>query len=122
MMMTRQDVGQSLAERLYAAECAIDAALAETAGLTALLPRARSQAYLSAVAGQKVFASTAASVAAMTEARGHLVDAHRALAALARRLGLDSLAIGPVEKPDDEPPREGRPFLARPRTADAPVR
>jgi hypothetical protein len=105
-IMTRQIIGEALASRLYAAEAAIDAAIAETAQLTALLPGARAEAYLSAVAGQKAFDGAAASVAALTEARGRLVDTHRALEALARRLGLATLAAGPVDKPDDDPSRD----------------
>lgn len=104
--MSRHLVGEALAARLYAAESAVDSALAEVASLTAALPRARSDAYLSAVAGQKVFDSAAASVAALAEARSHLVQTHCALAALARKLGLDALAIGPADKPGDEPGRD----------------
>ena len=47
--MTRQSIGEALATRLYAAEAAIDRALAETAALAAALPGARADAYLSAV-------------------------------------------------------------------------
>ena len=101
--MTRRSVGEALASRLYAAEAAIDAALFETASLAALLPGARSEAFLSAVTGQQVFQGAAASISALTEARGHLVDTHNALAALARRLGLEALALGPVDKPEDQP-------------------
>jgi hypothetical protein len=103
--MTRQTTGEALATRLYAAEAAIDAAIRETALLTAMLPSARAEAYLSAVVGQRAFEGAAASVAALTEARGRLVDTHRTLGALARRLGLDALAVGPVDKPEDDPPR-----------------
>jgi len=105
--MSRHLVGEALAARLYAAESAVDLALSEVATLTAALPRARSDAYLSAVAGQKVFDSAAASVVALAEARSHLVQTHNALAALARKLGLDVLATGPSDKPGDGPVREG---------------
>jgi hypothetical protein len=106
--MSRLTVGQSLSGRLFAAEAAIDAALSETANLCAALPRARAEAYLSAVTGQQVFNEAAASVAALTEARAHMVATHRSLAALARRLGLETLAIGPLDKPEDAPPTGGR--------------
>lgn len=105
--MNRDEVGQSLALRLYAAEAAIDAALTETARLAASLPEARAQAYLSAVTGQKVFEDTAQTVVALSEARGHIVRTHGRLSALARTLGLDDLAVGPVDKPEDEPPIGG---------------
>lgn len=105
--MTRSDIGQTLALRLYAAEAAIDAALIQAARLAAYLPEARAQAYLSAVTGQKAFEDTAQSVVALAEARGHIVRTHGCLAALARKLGLDALAVGPIDKPEDEPPIGG---------------
>lgn len=105
--MTRQGIGEALAARLYAAESAIDRAMAETAALAAALPGARADAYLSAVTGQRAFSGTAASIGALAEARGHLVRTHNTLTALARKLGLDALASGPIDKPGDTPPVGG---------------
>jgi hypothetical protein len=105
--MSRETVGEALSVRLHAAEAAIDAALTETAQLAALLPAARSQAYLSAVTGQKAFDGAAASIGALAQARSHLVDTHNTLAALARRLGLDTVAVGPLDKPEDPVPIGG---------------
>lgn len=105
--MSRQTIGEALSARLFAAESAIDRALVETATLAALLPTARSEALLSAVTGQKAFDGTAASISALSEARAQLVGTHRTLAALARKLGLETLAIGPLDKPDDRPPIGG---------------
>lgn len=102
--MTRKAVGEALSARLYSAETAIDQALAETAHLAAMLPTARAEAYLSAVTGQKAFDGAAAAIGALAQARSHLVDTHNTLAALARRLGLEPLAVGPVDKPEDRPP------------------
>jgi len=104
LTIARQTVGERLAIRLHAAETAIDAALAETAALTAMMPTARAEAYLSAVTGQRAFDGAAASVSALTQARGHLVQTHNTLAALGRRLGLETIAAGPIDKPDQEPP------------------
>lgn len=105
--MSRQTVGEALAARLYAAEAAIDHALAETAGLAAALPAARADAYLSAVCGQRAFNGAAASISALAEARSQLVLTHNTLAALARKLGLETLAVGPIDKPGDQPPIGG---------------
>ncbi len=105
--MTRHSIGEALAARLYAAEAAIDKAMAETAALAGALPVARAEACLSAVSGQRAFSGAAGAIGALAEARGHLVQTHNALAALARRLGLDTLAIGPVDKPGDTPPVGG---------------
>ena len=105
--MTRQGIGEALAARLYSAESAIDRAMAETAALTAALPGARADAWLSAVTGQRAFSGAAATISALAEARGHLVQTHNTLAALARKLGLEALAVGPVDKPGDTPPIGG---------------
>ena len=105
--MTRESIGEALASRLYAAEAAIDQALRETAMLASVLPTARADAYLSAVTGQRAFDGAAASISALAEARSHLVQTHNTLAALARKLGLDTLAVGPMDKPGDQPPIGG---------------
>lgn len=105
--MTRLSVGEALAARLYAAESAIDQALIETATLAAALPAARADAWLSAVTGQRAFAGAAAAISALSDARAHIVQTHNTLTAIARKLGLDSLAVGPVDKPGDGPPIGG---------------
>ena len=105
--MNRETVGEVLSARLHAAEAAIDAALTETAQLAALLPAARAQAFVSAVTGQKAFDGTAASISALAQARSHLVDTHNTLAALARKMGLDTVAVGPLDKPEDPVPIGG---------------
>lgn len=105
--MSRLSIGADLAARLYAAESAIDRALIETASLAAALPAARSAAWLSAVTGQRAFEGTAATINALAQARAHIVQTHRTLAALARKLGLDTLAVGPLDKPGDGTPVGG---------------
>lgn len=99
--MTRDNIANAVAGRLYAAETAIDAALSEAAALIGFLPAARADAHLAAVTGQRAFDGAAASLAALTQARGHLVDTHNVLAALARRMRVDVVAIGPIDKPDE---------------------
>ena len=66
--MSRQNIGEALAARLYTAEAAIDRAMAETAALAAALPGARAEAYLSAVTGQRAFRGAAATISALAEA------------------------------------------------------
>mgnify|MGYP000235737531 CR=1 FL=1 len=105
--MSRLSVGEALAARLYAAESAIDQALIETATLAAALPAARADAWLSAVTGQRAFTGTAATICALADARAHIVQTHKSLSALARQLGLEALAVGPLDKPGDRPPIGG---------------
>ncbi len=101
----RQQIGEQLAAQLFAAETAIDVALRETATLAALLPQSRADAYLSATTGQRAFDGAAGAIRSLTDARGQLIDTHRTLAALARSLGLEVLAAGPTDKPEDRPQR-----------------
>lgn len=105
--MTRNDIGETLAARLHSAEAAIDHALAEAAALAALLPVARGAARIASTTAHGAFEGAAASVSALTDARGHLVRTHRTLGALARVMGLEALAMGPVDKPEDRPPVGG---------------
>lgn len=105
--MSRLSVGEALAARLFAAEAAVDQALIQVATFAAALPAARTDAWLSAVAGQPAFDGAAATLTRLTEARAELVATHRALAALAHRLGLETLAVGPLDKPGDSPPVGG---------------
>lgn len=105
--MTIQATGEALAAQLYAAESAIDQALGQIALLAAMLPGARSAAHLPATTGQPIFEATSRALASATEARGHLVDAHRRLDILGRRLTFDMESVGPVDKPDDMPPIGG---------------
>ena len=105
--MSRLSVGEDLATRLYAAETAIDRALIETATFAAALPAARAEAWLSAVTGQSAFEGTAAAITALAQARAHIVKTHITLAALAGKLGLETLAVGPLDKPGDTPPIGG---------------
>ena len=108
----RDSVGARVAGQLYAAEDAIDLAVRELALLAALLPAARIEAHVSAVTGQAVVESTAAGLRSLAEARGHVVQAHHGLAAVARSMGLETLAVGPVDKPEDRATRP-RPSRAR---------
>jgi len=62
---------------------------------------------LSATAGQRAFTGTAATISALADARAHIVQTHHTLAALARTLGLDDLAVGPLDKPGDREPIGG---------------
>lgn len=107
MSTTRTTVGQRLAQRLSTAESAVETALGEVAALAALLPAARAEAWLSPVTGQRAFDGAAGAIAALTQARAHLIQTHNTLAALGRKLGVDIQAAGPTDKPDQEPPTGG---------------
>ena len=79
----------------------------EIAKLAVALPDGRLKACVAAVTAQSAFDGVAASLTALTEARSHLGGAHRTLSALARKLRLEALAAGPMDKPEDRPPMDG---------------
>lgn len=106
--MTLQAIAETLAAQLDAAEQAVDRALIETAALNALTPQARLDAGVPAALGQAVFEEAAAALAAVTEARTRLARAHAAISAVAKEVGVETVAVGPVDKPDDDPPRDRR--------------
>lgn len=105
--MKRRVVAHQVAEQLFAAENAIDGALSAVATLTALLPNARIDANLSAVVGQGVIDRATQTIAALAEARRGIVEAHRELHDVQHQIGLGAVALGGVDKPEEETPRPG---------------
>ncbi len=103
--MKRKIVAHKVADQLFTAELAIDRALSETARLTSLLSDARVEAGLSAVVGQSVMDRTCASIVMLANGRRELVEAHDALAVVKDQIGLRTVAIGGMEKPDSNIPR-----------------
>lgn len=105
--MDRETIGWKLSSQLHVAETALDQAMVEIAKLAAALPEGRLQTSLGAGTAQPAFEGVAATLTAVTQARAHLGGTHRTLSALARKLGLEALAAGPVDKPEDRPPTDG---------------
>ena len=99
MPRLRQAVAQRVADQLFAVENAIDAALRGAAELTAALPKARADARLSAIVGQAALDRTAASLAALVEARRCIVEAHEQLDTVRGEIGLREVNIGDLGKP-----------------------
>src|SRR4051794_18156594 len=99
MLKKRRDAAMKVAERLWAAEDAIDAALARAAELNGTLVSARSEADLSAVVVQDAFEVAAATFAALAKARGEIIETHRRLTETKNQVGLRTVAIGDQGKP-----------------------
>jgi hypothetical protein len=104
--MARALAGRQVAVALEKAEAALDQAVADVAGLAALLPGARLRAELTAVTGQKVFEGASETLSLVAQARGRLVETHRRLDALNKALG-SQVATGPTDKPEEDRPRDG---------------
>lgn len=94
MLKQRQDAAEHLAEKLYAAEQALDGAICKMGELIGYMPVARTDARLSAVVGQDAITEAAESLSAMVGARAHLVATHYGLADVRDQIGLQALALG----------------------------
>tara|TARA_R110002020_G_scaffold1712_7_gene7800 strand:+ start:150 stop:527 length:378 start_codon:yes stop_codon:yes gene_type:complete len=94
MRRQRQDAAEHLADKLFAAERALDEAIGKMADLIGHMPRARMAAHLSAVVGQDAVAEAAETLSAMIGARGHLVATHSRLADVRDQIGLKEIALG----------------------------
>ena len=104
MLKQRREAAIRVAESLWAAEDAIDAALAKAAEFNGVLVTARSHANLSAIVGQEAFEVSASAFAALAKARADIVEAHRRLSETKIQVGLRSLATGDDQK---APPMTG---------------
>lgn len=87
-------VVRKVANQLFAVENAIDQALADAADLAAALPRARTEAKLSAVMGQNVLDSAVDVIASLNTARRNIVEMHRHLDETKAQMGLRQVAFG----------------------------
>lgn len=94
MLKQRRDAAMKVAECLFAAEEAIDAALARTAELNSKMVTARSDAKLSALVCQDAFEVSAAAFAALARARSDIVETHKRLSEAKIQVGLRTVAIG----------------------------
>ena len=100
MLKQRREAAMKVAESLWAAEDAIDAALARAAEFNGTLVTARTDANLSAIVGQDAFEVSASAFAALAKARADIVEAHRRLSETRIQVGLRTLAAGDPDKPE----------------------
>lgn len=94
MSLEKIFIARKVANELFGVETSIEKALADTAQFTASLPEARAQAKIPAVVGQEVFDSALKAMAALTEARRHIVEMHGHLDETKNYLGLRTVAFG----------------------------
>lgn len=98
MLMKRRNAAVKVARELFALEEAIDAALVKAAGLSAIMPTATAEANLSAVVIQDAFEKSAATFAALAQARRHVIDTHHCLDATKIQIGLRTLNFNGGDK------------------------
>ena len=100
--MDKALVAQRVANRLFATEKAVDAAMAEAASLMTSLAEARAELGLSAVVGDDATSKVAQAIATLAEARRSVVAAHGTLAETKLRVGIRTKLIGVTDKPPEE--------------------
>ena len=94
MLIKRRAVAQELANRLIAAEHAIDAALTAMADLSGYMPVARCEAQISAVIGNGALESAAETFSSLVRARRGIIDTHHHLAEAKDQIGLRNVGLG----------------------------
>lgn len=108
MLKNRREAATKVADSLFAAEAAIDAALARAADLSTALVNARTEANLSAIVGQEAFEGAAAALGALVRARADIVETHKRLSETQIQIGLRAVAFGDGTKTDPEAALPGR--------------
>lgn len=103
MLKERRAAAQQVADQLFAAEAAIDAAITATATLAALMPSVRLQAGAAACVGQDALLSAVATIAKLSDARSEIVATHKALRVTQRHIGLDAVSFGGLVQKSPEP-------------------
>lgn len=97
--MEKVFVAQRVATKLFATENAVDAAMVEAAELMADLLKARKDLGISAVVGDRAASKLAEAMAALSEARSAMVEAHGELETTKLRLGIRTKMTGAEDKP-----------------------
>jgi len=98
MRAQRQAIARNVAERLFAAEEALDVAAARIAELNAALPLARLDAKLAATIGQEAIRHSASAMMLVAETREKIVVAHASLKETSDTIGLRELSYGDLLK------------------------
>jgi hypothetical protein len=94
MRTKRLNAAKQVADRLFAAEEAIDLAYTRIAELNAALPTARLDAKLSAVVGQDAITSVAKAMVSAARMRELIVTTHHRLQQTSVGIGLGAVAFG----------------------------
>lgn len=97
--MDKVFVAQNVANKLFATEKAVDAAIMETATLLTTLMQARQDVGVSAITGDATSAKIAQAIAQLHEARSTITMAHQELDEVRLRVGIRTKLIGVVDKP-----------------------
>ncbi|MBO9707727.1 MAG: hypothetical protein J7521_05910 [Caulobacter sp.] len=94
MLKERRIAAEAVAQALFDAEKAIDAAIATTAALTTIMPASREAANLSVMVGQEALMSAIETMRALGQARQGIVETHRGLSRAQHDIGLSAVSFG----------------------------
>jgi hypothetical protein len=100
--MEKALVCQRVANRLFATEKAVDAAMSEAASLMTAIAEARADLGLSAIVADDATGKVAQAIATLAEARRSVVAAHGNLAETKLRIGVRTKLIGVSDKPPEQ--------------------
>jgi hypothetical protein len=93
-------VAQRVANKLFATENAVDAAIAEATEMMADMMRARHDLGLSATVGDAAVSKVIEAISALGEARSAMVVAHAQLEETKLRIGVRTKMAGVADKPN----------------------
>ena len=96
--MDKALIAQTVANKLWATEDAVDKAIVQASQLMGGILEARQELRVSAVVGDDAVSKVAAAVAALAEARKAVVEAHNELAEVKLRVGIRTKLLGVVGK------------------------
>lgn len=102
--MTKNQVAQGVADKLFATEEAVDLAMVRAAELITSMVEGRRALGVAATTGEVAQARAAEAIAALSEARRSVMAAHAALANLATKMDAD---VGMPNKPEEDKTRDG---------------
>ncbi len=99
--MEKAIVAQKVANKLFATEAAVDAAMSEAMTLLAGLAEARKEAGVAATVGNEATAKIAEAINILAQARTAIVAAHGEMADVKLRMGIRTKMIGIMDKPPE---------------------
>ncbi len=105
MLKERRLAANKVAEQLFAAEAAINAAVSAVAQLTAVMPMAAQEANLAACIGQDALMGAMETCQQLVQARSRIIATHAALRAAQTQIGLDAVNFMGNCPPRRSPPR-----------------
>ena len=111
MRAQRQAIARHVAECLFAAEAALDVAVARIAELNAALPLARLDARLAATIGQDAIHNSASAMMLIAQTREKIVITHMSLKEASDAIGLKELSYGDLLKAPSAMVPQTRPQL-----------